>query len=216
MAFPTLPHSWGQAGAASAWKLSVPLRNHAHLSAPVTPPMCRDSKMLKQRWLNQQQLCQQMPSCRGFILPQTEQMPLVEFFVEPQETPVLVIAGQGQDKGVENGVLEMGWYRNKQSLVLSVFWTQPLLLAALDVVNMFTTMTSSEQSRALKKKKKRREGRKEKVMLKFTKTNDPIWVLSLEHVGAKNAVNMYLTPCWRWFENCPCSLFFFGLALQVS
>lgn len=37
------------------------------------------------------------------------------------------------------------------------------------------------QSRALKKGKIE-EGRKEKVMLGFAKTNDPIWALSLEPV----------------------------------
>lgn len=58
-------------------------------------------------------------------------------------------------------------------------------MAALDVVNMFTTLTSSEQSLKRERKKKEkwgREGRKEKVMLRFTKTNDPIWALSLERV----------------------------------
>lgn len=32
-----------------------------HLSAPATPPLCRDSKPLKQRWLSQQWLSQQIP-----------------------------------------------------------------------------------------------------------------------------------------------------------
>lgn len=149
MAFPVLCLV---AGAPAAWKLSVPPCDRVHLSAPVTPPMCRDSKTLKQRGLNQQRLCQQMPSWRGC-------------YPAPNRTWPGQCAGSCQSlvRSCSLGHLigercrcREGW-RARDDLVqkqmkvsfLSLLSSAPPvgnLRAALDVVNSFTIRASSEQN----------------------------------------------------------------------